>query len=249
MTNTNDSIECSSNYTIILQLVMDMSEGVTNIQKEIIKTIVTNGEIYHNELSRIIVDEKKLMVSRTYQKNMKRLLDGNYVMSEKRENKVFYTIPHNTFFYSPETESQHTKMIDDLESMFRKLLSKVYPKLSIHNKIDIASKMYHTIQGARSSLEATYLSEYGSNVKFQKQQHIMSRYNKLFSLLYEIISKEKDGEIVKDILVIDVMVKGVNDPELVFPILDEFSKTVINAIEKKDKPLARKLRDDYTKGV
>ena len=40
-----------------------------------------------------------------------------------------------------------------------------------------------------------------------------------------------------------------NDPELVFPILDEFSKTVINAIEKKDKPLARKLRDDYTKGV
>ena len=49
---------------------MDMSEGVTNIQKEIIKTIVTNGEIYHNELSRIIVDEKKLMVSRTYLKNM-----------------------------------------------------------------------------------------------------------------------------------------------------------------------------------
>ena len=77
----------------------------------------------------------------------------------------------------------------------------------------------------------------------------MSGYNKLFRLLYEIISKEKDGEAVKQLLVIDTVIKGVDDTGLVFPIIDEISKTMINAIEKKDKTLAQKFRDDYAKSV
>ena len=112
---------------------------------EIIKTIIDNEDINHNELRRIIVKKRKLMAIRTFDKTMKRLREDGRVTIAKEKNRL-YSIPRFGFFTSPGNDEFAKTSLDALEEMIRTRWQAAFQKSKGKDKIKTAKEMYGILQ-------------------------------------------------------------------------------------------------------
>ncbi len=222
---------------------MYMSKVLDANEIEIIKTIIDNENINHNELRRIIVEKRKLMAIRTFDKTMKYLREDGRVTITKDKNRL-YSIPRFGFFTSPDSDEFAKTSLDTLEEMIRTRWQVAFQKSKGKDKIKTTKEMYNILQNGRKFFETLWLSRYGTAVKTQTQREIKWKFDQLFILLFEIISSDSEGDRIKFALSIDALYSG-GDSKEVNTLMAEYVKIILDVAVEYDASKTLSLKEEY----
>ena len=223
---------------------------------EIIKTIIDNEDINHNELRRIIVEKRKLMTVRMFDKAMKILVKENVIFSQKdpeHPHRLYY-VPRRTFFEDHDFDVYYFQYLDEQDNQLN-FVGTFYHKLPLGHKIDLILKIYHTLQGSRIFFETNNLATYGKPVKTEDHRRIRVRYDELFAILYDIMSSDRDRTLILNLLQTDTLYTGIPDTNLVNDVLDKIfsdmkeerkgDDILLHLKDGDGKPIQRISKTDY----
>jgi len=160
---------------------------------EILNQINKIPGIHNNALKKIIVDEKKIMAKRTFDKLIKELRSqGRIQIISMGDNKLHYTLPAPITGETIDFEKQFEPYLQSLESRLKEL-KKIYKKLPIQGKQSMIISSLSTVFSSMVGISLMRSISEPSTETLTKQEIRLRNYVKGYM---DIIMHDKDANLV-----------------------------------------------------
>ena len=166
----------------------------------IIKAIKEHPGIHNNALKRIIVEEEKIMYTRTFDRIIKELRESNHITVDEKGNKKCYNIP--SIEGAPDSKNLIIPYLKSMDEHIA-LLMKVYPKLSYAEKLVVSQHLIKQLLSNRYGLEL--LLTIHPTRQIPEYRQIKDRFKRLLKRVIRIISDDSDGGWVNSELLFSIM--------------------------------------------
>jgi hypothetical protein len=164
----------------------DSREGI------ILAAVAKHGRIHHNALRKLVVEEMKVMATKTMEKTISQLISKGHLVYTKYKNKKMYLLPHESLYDIATIESDARK----LRSLIRLRIGKYksqYPKLSYFERIENATQICRLILKQQMLIHA---ADALFDINHDHHKGLLREYDDFLKQVISVIKSKRDSELV-----------------------------------------------------